>query len=86
MGWWVGLGGGAEAASGGAALPRVLRASHGPEAWAARYPELYSKPVGCNLSRTARELAGLDVFRAQWADEQGRWSLEEELACSFSDP
>ena len=66
-----------------APLPKLLKPSHGPQAYAARAPELYTKPVGCSITRSARELARLDIFRSQWAEEEGRWRLEEELAASF---
>ena len=67
----------------GATPARHLRASHGADAFAAAHPELYVKGVGCNISRSAAELAALDVFRCPWRDEEGRWSLLEELGASF---
>jgi len=62
---------------------KVLRASHGPHALAASAPELYMKPMGCNIHRTANELSKLDVFRTKWVDEAGRWGFAEELGASY---
>lgn len=82
---WCSVGlGGEGGKEGSAALPRVLKPSHGPEAFAARAPQLYAKLVGSNLTRPALALAALDVFRAPWADEEGRWSLEEELGATYA--
>ncbi len=60
-----------------------LRASHGPDAFAAAHPHLYQKTMGSNIIRMASDLASLDMFRMPWRDEEGRWSLLEELGASF---
>ena len=67
----------------GATPARHLRASHGADALAAAHPELYLKGVGSNIQRSAAALAALDVFRVPWRDEEGRWSLMEELGASY---
>jgi len=40
-------------------------------------------PVGAIVKRAGAALAALDVYRALWDDEAGRWSFTEELGASF---
>ena len=58
-------------------------ASGGAAEQAAQHPEHYMLPQGGIIWRKASDLAKLDLFRTQWEDEQGRWSLSEELAASY---
>jgi hypothetical protein len=43
----------------------------------------YVLPHGAIVKRRQADIAHLDVYRAMWEDEAGRWSLGEELRASF---
>lgn len=45
----------------------------------------YALSRGQITHRSAESLSALDIYRIEWEDEAGRWSLAQELSASYED-